>query len=81
MYEFVAYLDNQEEELKNLHDAIVECYLEDQKWKFLKVRTDKDTANHYKVYQNILRSIEESVSEQELLDVCLEIKKEWKSRE
>lgn len=49
--------------------AIVECFYshDAQKWKIMKVRTDKDKANYTKVVDNIWTSIQERITLEQLL--------------
>ncbi|KAL1914485.1 uncharacterized protein VTP21DRAFT_8868 [Calcarisporiella thermophila] len=50
-------------------------------WRFLRFRDDKETANDEAVVRNIMRSIEDAVSREELEAFCDQIRSAWKARE
>jgi len=65
-----------------LDGAIVECHREeDGTWHFNRFREDKSTANHYTVVEKVLDSIEDGVTEGELLADAADVRKEWKRRQ
>ncbi|KKA28259.1 hypothetical protein TD95_001852 [Thielaviopsis punctulata] len=65
-----------------LDDRIVECYLDEQKrWRISRFRDDKTEGNHYSVLDSVLRSIEDGVTQKDLLAVQNQIRDAWKQRE
>lgn len=50
-------------------DTVVECTWnkEQQTWKFLRDRKDKETPNAYHVYEKVMKSIEDNIDETVLL--------------
>jgi mRNA-capping enzyme len=60
-----------EEELA-LHwlDTVIECTWnkEQQTWKFLRDRKDKETPNAYHVYEKVMKSIDDNINEEVLLE-------------
>ena len=79
-----------------VQDSIVECYLEDtsmanghsvngetfdsRRWRFHRFREDKEEANHVTTFQSVKASIEDHVTEKELLEHAEEIRAAWKRR-
>lgn len=64
-----------------LEGLVVECILDEQKrWRFMRVRDDKQHGNHITVIEKILQSIEDGVTMQELKLCSLQMKKAWKQR-
>lgn len=64
-----------------LHERIVECYLDDQqRWRFLRWRQDKATANHISTVNSVMESIRDRVTEEDLLNLAWNIRDEWKKR-
>lgn len=79
-----------------LQDAIVECFVEDtpqvnghggmngqhgkRRWRFHRLREDKDEANHVSTYDSVKESIHDNVTQQLLLDRAEEIRAAWKAR-
>jgi hypothetical protein len=59
---------------------IVECSYSDSSWHFVKFRNDKTCANYIKVVENIMVSIREGVTMEELKAIDPEIWKNWKKR-
>ena len=53
----------------DLANKIVECAWngETRKWVFMRVRPDKDTPNAYHVYEKVVKSIEDNITEEVLL--------------
>ncbi|KAF4553455.1 mRNA-capping enzyme subunit alpha-like protein [Elsinoe fawcettii] len=72
-----------------LDARIIECYKDNQqRWRFKpekdgtpRFRDDKDDANHVSTVHSVLESIEDAVSEQDLLAHAGEIRAMWKQRE
>lgn len=51
-----------------LQGRIIECVKdEENRWVFLRFRDDKDNANHISTYRSVIQSIEDAVSEKDLL--------------
>jgi mRNA guanylyltransferase len=64
-----------------LNDRIVECAMDEQgRWRLHRFRDDKAEANHTTTVNSVMQSIDDSVSEQELLDAAKGIKDSWKAR-
>ncbi|QPG74700.1 hypothetical protein FOA43_002033 [Brettanomyces nanus] len=67
---------------ESFNGRIAECRrTKDGKWKMLRWRDDKLNGNHIHVVLRILKSIEDSVTKQELIDAEPEIKRRWMERE
>lgn len=51
-------------------DKIIECSWdkEQQMWRFMRDRRDKDTPNAYHVYEKVMKSIEDNIQENDLLE-------------
>jgi len=65
-----------------LDGQIVECHKDEQdRWRFNRFRVDKQDANHYTTVGKVLESIEDSVSQEELIDAAGDIKAHWKARQ
>ncbi|KAK4693432.1 mRNA guanylyltransferase, partial [Lecanoromycetidae sp. Uapishka_2] len=65
-----------------LNDRIVECSLTDSnRWRFMRFRDDKYEANHISTVQSVMESIEDKVSEDDLIRASMAIRTEWKKRE
>jgi mRNA guanylyltransferase len=69
---------------------IIECYRDAQTghWRpkvetdgTPRFRDDKDHANHVSVVDSVIESIEDAVSEEDLMSVCPKIRAAWKERE
>ncbi|XP_075263557.1 mRNA-capping enzyme-like [Convolutriloba macropyga] len=58
------------EDPSDFHMKIVECrYLKDEDaWEYMRTRTDKDTANAYHVYEKVLKSIHDNITQEVLLN-------------
>ncbi|GAB7339953.1 hypothetical protein MBLNU457_6470t1 [Dothideomycetes sp. NU457] len=74
---------------QQLDERIIECYKDRQgRWRFKKekdgsprFRDDKTDANHISTVNSVLSSIEDGVSEQDLLARDVDIKNAWKVRD
>lgn len=55
-------------DVTRLENLIVECSWNGEEgfWKFLRVRGDKDTPNAYHVYEKVMRSINDNITEEDL---------------
>ena len=55
-------------------DTVIECTWngEQQSWKFLRDRKDKETPNAFHVYEKVMKSIEDNIDEEALLTVVEE---------
>jgi mRNA guanylyltransferase len=76
---------DQWESLKSLQqpldDRIVECYMDDKKrWRYMRFRDDKTTANHTSTVESVIESITDRVTEQDLIAAAKGIRDEWKRR-
>ena len=68
-----------------LQDAIVECKFEHPpdgppRWRFYRLRDDKANGNHISVVDKVLDSIEDGITEQELIAAQAGIRDAWKRR-
>lgn len=65
-----------------LDDRIVECYMDEQKrWRWIRFRDDKLDANHISTVRSVIESIEDPVSETELIMNAKKVRDEWKRRQ
>ncbi|MCJ1277253.1 Dcp1p-Dcp2p decapping enzyme complex alpha subunit [Puttea exsequens] len=65
-----------------LNDRVVECsFIDNNRWKFLRFRDDKNEANHISTVQSVIESIQDKVTEEDLIRVSKPIRDEWKKRE
>jgi mRNA guanylyltransferase len=51
------------------------------RWRFHRLRDDKDHANHISTVRSVMESIEDHVTEQDLLDAAAGIRDAWKRRQ
>jgi mRNA guanylyltransferase len=81
---------------KPLDDVVVECYLEvlpatnghaangngkpAKRWRFYRFRDDKENGNFHTIVQSVMESIEDHVTEEDLLDAAPDIRTAWKNR-
>lgn len=64
-----------------LDDEIVECRLDEQKrWRFMRFRRDKKDANHISTVESVIESIEDGVTQDELIRSWKEVREAWKRR-
>ena len=65
-----------------LDDSIVECFKDpEQRWRFYRLRDDKADANHISTVEKVLESIEDRVTEEDLIRIAPAIKSAWKKRQ
>ncbi|KAI5301251.1 Dcp1p-Dcp2p decapping enzyme complex alpha subunit [Ascosphaera pollenicola] len=65
-----------------LDDSIVEAYQDNQKrWRFMRLRDDKDECNHISTVESVIESIEDRVDEHDLIGYAKAIKDAWKIRD
>ncbi|KKK20459.1 putative mRNA capping enzyme alpha subunit [Aspergillus ochraceoroseus] len=65
-----------------LDDSIVECAKDDQgRWRYHRIRDDKADANHISTVEKVLESIEDRVTEDDLIRAAPAIKTAWKKRQ
>jgi mRNA guanylyltransferase len=82
-------------ENKELQDAVVECYLEvpiamnghtngngnpGKRWRFYRVRHDKEQGNYYKIVQSVMESIQDHITEDDLMAAASDVRTAWKKR-
>lgn len=64
-----------------LDDTIVECAKDlEGRWRFHRLRDDKNDANHISTVEKVLESIEDRVTEDDLIRLAPVIKTAWKKR-
>lgn len=64
-----------------LDDSIVECSKDEQgRWRYHRLRDDKMDANHISTVEKVLESIEDRVTEEDLIRIAPAIKNAWKKR-
>jgi mRNA guanylyltransferase len=80
---------------KPLQDSVVECYLDpvtdivngsansvpNRRWRFYRIRDDKTDGNFHTIVDSVMESIEDHITEQDLLDAAPTIRAEWKKRQ
>jgi mRNA guanylyltransferase len=65
-----------------LDERVIECYQDSQhRWRFMRFRDDKRDANHISVVENVLESIQDRISEDDLIAAQDAIRSKWKARE
>lgn len=65
-----------------LDDRVVESYKDEQgRWRYHRFRDDKQNANHISVVRSVMESIDDHVTQEELVGYCSEMRSLWKSRE
>ncbi|KAE8147213.1 mRNA capping enzyme, catalytic domain-containing protein [Aspergillus avenaceus] len=65
-----------------LDDTIVECAKdEQQRWRYHRLRDDKADANHITTVDKVLESIDDRVTEEDLIRAAPAIKTSWKKRQ
>ena len=66
---------------EGLDEAVVECHKDGQgRWRYLRFREDKNEGNHVSVVEKVQQSIDDAVSQQQLIKEAPEIRKFWKQR-
>ncbi|KAG0640026.1 putative mRNA guanylyltransferase [Tuber brumale] len=66
---------------KPLDEEIVECAMDDQnRWRFLRLRTDKKEGNHISTVNSVIESIRDRVGKEDLMGAAKEIRDAWKAR-
>ncbi|KAE8454101.1 hypothetical protein EG329_005024 [Mollisiaceae sp. DMI_Dod_QoI] len=64
-----------------LNDRIVECFMDAQKrWRYMRFRDDKTNANHISTVESVIESINDRVTEGDLLNAAKGIRDKWKMR-
>lgn len=64
-----------------LNDRIAECYRDDAgRWRVSRFRDDKPEANHISTLNSVIQSIDDAVTEQDLMSSAKGIKDSWKAR-
>lgn len=67
---------------KRLEGLIVECHLDkEDRWRFMRVRDDKQHANHISVVGKVLDSIRDGVTMEKLLSKSYQMRKAYKERQ
>ncbi|MCJ1248026.1 Dcp1p-Dcp2p decapping enzyme complex alpha subunit [Trapelia coarctata] len=65
-----------------LDDRIVECYQNaSNRWRFMRFRDDKKEANHISTVESVIESIQDKISERDLIANQKKIRDEWKRRD
>lgn len=65
-----------------LNDRIVECSLDERnRWRFHRFRDDKSEANHISTVESVMESIQDRVTEEDLIRAAKKIRDEWKKRQ
>lgn len=65
-----------------LDDCIVECFKDEtSRWRFHRIRDDKMDANHISTVEKVLESIEDRITEDDLIRIAPTIKTAWKKRQ
>ncbi|KAL8963428.1 MAG: hypothetical protein Q9193_000315 [Seirophora villosa] len=65
-----------------LNDRIVECFLDVRnRWRFHRFRDDKSEANHITTVESVMESIQDRVTEEDLIGAAKKIRDEWKKRQ
>lgn len=92
-YDILHVTEDEWESMKGmgqmLDGRIIECYKDEHgRWRFKRepngtprFRDDKQQANHIKTVESVLGSIEDGVTEQDLLDTVKQVYVAWKKRE
>ena len=65
-----------------LDERIVECALDEGgKWRFLRFRDDKKESNHISVVRNVIQSIQDGITKDDLIRKQGQIRDAWKRRQ
>lgn len=78
--------DEEWEKLKELgeplQERIIECYRDSEgRWRYLRFRDDKESANYITTYESVYQSIADAVSEQDLKNIREDIQQAWMKRD
>lgn len=74
---------------RSLQGRIVECNYDveamerlglSSPWRFMRYRTDKSDGNHFKTVNNVLDSIRDGITKEELVDRTPQIRQAWNQR-
>jgi mRNA guanylyltransferase len=82
--EFVFGQDLDKIKGETLNGRIIECKYDKNwpfKWRFSRFRDDKSDANHISTFQKVLKSIEDNVTMEKLLEIRQDIESCWRERE
>ena len=64
------------------NDRIIECWMDDRKrWRYMRPRDDKQTANHTSTVESVIESITDRVTEKDLVAAAVHWRPQWKQRE
>lgn len=64
-----------------LNDRIVECNQDEQaRWRIVRFRDDKHEANHRTTVQSVLESINDRISDKDLIKIAPKVRDNWKAR-
>lgn len=81
------YLEDDEwEKLKALSEPlnrrVIECIMDDEgRWRFLRFRDDKDHGNHIDTVNSVMESIQDHITDQDLLNAVDTIRDAWHDRQ
>ena len=67
--------EEQKKVIRSASNCVGECYLQNGEWKIYKLRTDKDTANNTVIAERILKSIQDNVSAEDIIEAFTTTKK------
>ena len=72
--------EGMKEENRPLNERIVECYMDDGNWRYLRFREDKSESNYIRTAKGVMASIADEVTKEDLISHEKLIKVEWKKR-
>jgi len=65
-----------------LDDRIVECFQDRQgRWRYMRWRDDKKEPNHISTVESVIESIQDRISEKDLIANAKKVRDEWKRRQ